>query len=49
VITRMWCRLMGHKWVLIPGVTRGSDIVFECARCGDYDWRDDASGEGKVA
>ena len=41
VILRLWCRLVGHKWTFMPGVSHGHDALFECARCGGYDWRDE--------
>jgi hypothetical protein len=40
VLARLFCRLVGHKWGLVPGVSHGHDELFECRRCGDYDWRD---------
>jgi hypothetical protein len=40
VTNRLLCRLVGHKWKFVPGVSHGHDVLFECHRCGIYDWRD---------
>ncbi len=33
----------------MPGVSHGHDALFECARCGSYDWRDETSPGYEVA
>ncbi len=39
------CWVLGHKWEFMPGVTHGDDALFECRRCGRYEWRDETPGE----
>lgn len=39
-VVGVWCRVVGHKWALMPGISHGHDELYECRRCGAYDWRD---------
>ena len=39
MIIRVVCRIIGHKWVFVEGVSHGDDSLFECRRCGRYEWR----------
>jgi hypothetical protein len=46
MITRLRCRLIGHKWVLQEGITaltpepgHERDVLYECSRCAVSEWR----------
>ena len=39
-VVGVWCRVVGHKWALMPGISHGHDELYECRRCARYDWRD---------
>jgi len=49
MVARILCRILGHRWVLQPGITHGDDALYECLRCGTWDWRDRPGSEHEQA